>query len=508
MKATYDVVIVGSGVGGSAMALRLATSGLSVLILERGTWLPREPENWNPTEVFIRRRYIAHGERWSFDGGAPETPLAYYNVGGASKLFGGVLIRLRQRDFQALEFPDGLSPEWPIAYDDLEDYYNIAEGCFGVHGAAGEDPTEPRRSQPFPHAPIRHEDRIGSLVDDLHKIGLKPFHLPLSLQRHDGGNCIRCATCDGYPCKIDAKGDAEISLLNPALAHPNVELWTDALVDRLVLDADGRKIAGVTGHRHGEAFSITAKIVILAAGAINSAALLLKSADARFAKGLANSSDVVGRHYMAHNSSVLMALSLRRTNISFQKTFGLNDFYFGDSDYPYPMGNAQMIGKLQAPMIAGRTPFLPNALRSEILRHSIDWYLQSEDFPDPDCRITIDSSGAIQIRRKLTNLEPHRQLISRVSQAMKQVGFPVIQTEALGVKATSHQCGTIRMGRDPATAALDGYCRSYDHPNLFVVDASFFPSSTGVNPALTVAAQSMRAADHLAQTEFGGRISS
>lgn len=502
MTFTYDVVIIGSGVGGSAAALRLAGSGLSVLVLERGTSLPREAENWDAEEVFVNRRYISRDEEWSFNGAAPEVPLAYYNVGGASKLFGGVLIRLRERDFETLEFPEGVSPAWPVSYNDLAPYYDIAEQHFGVHGLAGEDPTEPPRAGTLPYPPVPHERRIAALLDGLRAGGLKPFHLPLSLQQHPGGNCVRCNTCDGYPCRVDAKGDAEISLLNKALAHPNVTLWTKAKVERLRLEAGGGRISHIEGHRSGELFSINAKVVVLAAGAINSSVLLLQSGEGRFADGLANSSGMVGRNYMAHNSSVLMALSPGRTDIAFQKTFGINDYYFGDAAYPFPMGNAQMIGKLQAAMIAGQTPYLPNFLRKELVRHSIDWYLQSEDLPDPSSRITVDGNGRIHFARKLSNLEPHRQLVARISAQMKRLGFPIVLSQLLGAKTTSHQCGTVRMGSDPGTSPLDPFCRSFDHPNLFVVDASFFPSSAGVNPALTVAAQSMRSMDHLLATDF------
>jgi len=504
MKSSYDIAIIGSGVGGSAAALRLAQSGLSVLVLERGSPLPREAENWSAEEVFVKRRYVARDELWSFNGEAPEQPLAYYNVGGASKLYGAVLIRLRQRDFEALEFPEGVSPEWPISYADLAPYYDVVEQCFGVHGLAGEDPTEPPRTGPLPFPPIPHDDRIVDVIDGLRAAGLKPFHLPLSLQQHAGGNCIRCGTCDGYPCRVDAKGDAEISLLNRALAHSNVTLWTKAKVERLHLQADGNRISHIAGRRDGESFEVSAKVIILAAGAINSAVLLLRSGDGRFSGGLANSSGMVGRNYMAHNSSVLMAFSPRRKNIFFQKTFGLNDYYFGDAAYPFPMGNAQMIGKLQAAMIAGQTPYLPNLLRREAVRHSIDWYLQSEDLPDLASRISVGGDSRIRFDRKLSNLEPHRQLVSRISGHMKRLGFPLVVTEMLGAKTTSHQCGTVRMGHDAATSPLDSYCRSYDHPNLFVTDASFFPSSAGVNPALTVAAQSMRAVDHILATDFRG----
>ncbi|UVK41172.1 GMC family oxidoreductase [Mesorhizobium sp. AR10] len=499
----FDVIVVGSGVGGGATALRLASSGLSIALVERGTFLPREAENWNADEVFRRQRYQSPDERWSFDGGKPIKPASYYFVGGATKLFGGVMMRLRERDFQKIEYPDGLSPAWPIGYQDLEPYYGQAERLFGVHGHPGVDPTEPPLTSQLPFGPVDHDRPSEQFIYQLRDRGLRPFSLPLVLQRHSGGACVRCGTCDGYPCLVGAKLDAELALVRPAMAHRNVTLLDNSMVTRLELDPASNRISRIVGLRDGQEFSLRAKVFVVSAGAINSAALLLRSVGGRSPRGIANSSGVVGRHYMAHNSSVVMAVGLKKTGTVFQKSFGVNDFYFGDEHYPHPMGNVQMIGKLHGPMLAHRTPMLPPRLRQAIADRSVDWYLQSEDLPHPDSRVSVSADGSIRLDRKVTNLRSHKELVKRICGLMRSLGYPLVLSEMLGARTTSHQCGTVRMGSDPKQAALDAFCRTYDHPNLFVVDGSFFPSSAAVNPSLTIAAQALRVADHMLEEDFG-----
>jgi choline dehydrogenase-like flavoprotein len=501
MRDSYDVVIVGSGIGGGTLAHALASSGLSILIVERGGFLPKEPENADPKAVFVDHRYAAPDEIWVLNG-RPTKPAAYYFVGGASKLFGAVMTRLRSEDFDELTFPEGLSPGWPITYEELAPFYNRAEELYGVHGGQGEDPTEPPHATSFPYGPIEHDPTVAKLVDSLKTRGLHPYHLPLSVMRHPGGPCIRCASCDGFPCRFDAKGDADICAVRPILSCANVELSIRTRAERFLLSADGRSIDSVVVNKEGDTRQIRAKLFVLAAGAINSAALLLRSAAGRFSRGLANSSNCVGRNYMAHNSSVLMAVRPLKTGITFQKTFGLNDFYFGDADYRFPMGNVQMIGKLQGAMLAAKLPFLPASLRQAIANRSLDWYAQSEDLPLAENRVWIDGSGSLHLDRRPSNLEPHRQLLRRVAKLMRGLGFPLVAIQRLGIRTTSHQCGTIRFGTDPAKDALDPLCRSYDHRNLFVADSSFFPSSGGVNPALTIAAQALRIADHMMKEDF------
>ena len=329
--SSYDVIIIGSGVGGGAVALQLAGSGARVLILERGPVLPREPQNWDPEAVFCDLRYRSD-ETWT-SGTRRFRPGQYYYVGGHTKFYGAAMFRFRERDFEESVHEDGFSPAWPISYADLEPWYTQAERLFGVRGTAGLDPTEPPRSAPYPHPAVPHEPVIAQLEASLKAQGLHPFPMPAAVDFGAGGRCVRCGTCDAFPCRIDAKGDAEICLIQPALRQPNVELRTEARVERLLTDDTGRRIVAVEVIDKGVECRINGELFVLSAGAINSAALLQRSRTPRHPRGLANSSDVVGRHYMAHNCTGLMALHpLKRNDTKFPKTLAVNDHYFGDAD--------------------------------------------------------------------------------------------------------------------------------------------------------------------------------
>jgi choline dehydrogenase-like flavoprotein len=495
----YDVVVIGSGVGGGCVALMLADTGARVLILERGERLPREPQNWDAEAVFVDQRYRAH-ETWYDGDGVPFRPGQFYYVGGHTKFFGTAMFRFRERDFEALEHEEGLSPPWPIRYADLEPWYAQAEKLFGVHGKAGDDPTEPPRSGPYPFPPIPHEPAMDELAQVFRGIGLKPFYMPSSISLHPGGRCVRCRTCDAFPCRIDAKGDAEICLVDPALKRPNVTLQTGSLVTRLIADEAGRRIVAAEVQRGSETQRIHARLFVLAAGAINSAVVLLRSADGKHPHGLANSSGLVGRYFMNHNCTALMALKPSRVNHThFPKTVTLNDFYFGGDASNKPLGNLQPLGKILEPMLRGALPHTPKFLRRQLARHSSDWYVMSEDLPDADSRVMLRSAGAIELRWLHTNLRAHRRFVQVAKALLKEAGFPIVLSKPFGSDTPSHQCGTVRFGDDPATAPLDAYCRAYDHDNLYVVDASFFPSCAALNPALTVAAQALRVGDHLKQ---------
>jgi len=496
----YDVVIIGSGVGGGAVALQLAGSGARVLILERGPVLPREPQNWDAESVFVDLRYRSN-ETWT-NGDRRFRPGQYYYVGGHTKFYGAAMFRFRERDFDAIELEDGVSPAWPIKYAELAPYYDEAERLFGVRGTAGLDPTEPPRSAPYPHAAIPHEPVIAEIAERFSAQGLHPFPMPAAVDFGPGGRCQRCGTCDAFPCRVDAKGDAEMCLVRPALLQPNVELRSEVMVERLITDDSGRRIVAAEVIEGGVRRRVQGDLFVLSAGAINSAALLQRSATARLPKGLANSSDVVGRHFMAHNCTGLMALHpFRRNDTQFPKTLSINDYYFGDADdggKGPPLGNLQLLGKLREPMLRGAMPrWMPRAVSKAMAAHSVDWYVMSEDLPHRDSTVRINADGSIDLRWHRTNMNAHRRWVRKASTILKKAGYPIVLTKPFEIDAPSHQCGTVRFGDDPATSALDPWCKAWDHDNLYVVDAGFFPSSAAVNPALTIAAQALRVGRHL-----------
>jgi choline dehydrogenase-like flavoprotein len=345
---------------------------------------------------------------------------------------------------------------------------------------------------------VPNEPYIEELAARLRDQGLHPYALPLGVDLRPDGACIRCKTCDGFPCQVHAKSDAEVCCVRPALASPNVELRTRAYVRRLLTDAGGRRVSGVEVESDGETLTLRAPIVVVACGAANSAALLLRSADDQHPNGLANSSGLVGRNYMVHNNTALMAVHpLRRNRTVFQKTIAVNDFYLKGAGWPYPMGNIQLLGKLQAGMLTANQPLVPRPMLRASADRSVDWWVMSEDLPDPENRVTLGPDGAIRVRWKPNNLAAHVRLVRAATEMMRAAGYPIVLTQRMGIETNSHQCGTLRFGTDPATSVLDPNCKAHDVENLYVVDSSFFPSSSATNPALTIIAQALRVADHL-----------
>lgn len=512
----FDVVIIGSGAGGGTLAWKLAPSGKRILLLERGEFVPREKANWEPRAVNVEGRYQTK-EQWLDGQGRDLHPHTNYWVGGNTKFYGAALFRLRERDFGELRHHGGLSPAWPISYSDLEPYYTAAERLYRVRGARAAngkgDPTEPWASAPYDHPPVSHEPRIARLADDLERRGLRPFHVPLGVQlvERDGAGrdaaspCIRCETCDGFPCLVHAKSDAETICVRPALEHPNLTLRTGARVERLETSASGRAVTRVHCVREGRPETYEADVVVVSCGAINSAALLLRSANERHPNGLANGSDVVGRHYMGHINSVLMALSLEPNPTVFQKTLGLNDFYFGSDEWEHPMGHISFVGKLDAVTLsAGAPPFAPGWTLEAMAKHSLDFWLTSEDLPDPENRVTVNRDGRIVLSYRPNNEEGHRRLVAKLKGLMNAIGCHdqlisrnLFVGQRIPLAGVAHQNGTIRFGSDPERSALDPNCKAWELDNLYVVDGSFFPSSAAVNPALTIMANALRVGDHL-----------
>lgn len=478
----FDVVIIGSGFGGATVAHVLKGSGASVLILERGGFLKQEKANWDVAEVSLKRRYDSR-DTWYDRKGKPFQPRIYYYVGGNSKVFGGAALRLREQDFTAA---------WPFFYSELKPFYQQAEVLLEVHGKKGEDPTEPPRDE-FPFPPIPHEPVIEKLAARLRAQGLRPFHLPLAIDLGGGGRCQKGSPCDGFPCMVRAKGDAENRLLRPMLLNgtSNVKLWTDCLVLRLETTEDGKRVARACVLREGKEIMVSGRLFVLAAGAVNSAVLLLKSRSDRHPNGLANSSGLVGRNFMSHHYTVLLAINPWKKNPTrFQKTLAVNDYY-------HSLGNIQLRGKVKPEMLKTRRNWLLTTFSKAIAERSLDLWVMSEDFPDPDNRVEVDEAGRIVLIRRPTNWRAHRQLVRKAKAMMRRAGYPICLVDRRGITAVQHQCGTIRFGNDPKSAVLDTWCRAYDLENLYVVDASFFPTSGAVNPSLTIVAQALRAAEHI-----------
>lgn len=512
----YDVIIIGTGAGGGTLAYSLSQTGKRILLLERGDYVRREKENWDSRAVNVEARYNTK-EKWRDSDGKELHPHTNYYVGGNTKFYGAALFRLRRQDFGEVKHYDGISPAWPISYDELEPYYTEAEYLYHVHGERGVDPTEPQASKPYPHPAVSHEPRIQQLADDFERLGLRPFHVPLGIMLDEKNSrasaCIRCNSCDGFACLVNAKSDAQVCAVDPALKSSNVTLLTNSKVERLKTDAAGRTVTSVVVERDGVVEEFTADIVVISCGAINSAALLLRSANDKHPNGLANSSDQVGRNYMGHVNSVMMAISKCPNPTIFQKTLAVNDFYFGSREWDFPMGHISFVGKLDGVTLSAGAPAIAPGFTLDLMaKHSLDFWLTSEDLPDQNNRVTLDREGNIVLAYKPNNEEGHKRLLKKLQSLMQQqtrcsihghdchVGLfsrNLFVGQRIPLAGVAHQNGTIRFGHDPRTSVLDANCKAHDLDNLYVVDGSFFPSSAAVNPALTIMANALRVGRHL-----------
>ena len=504
MTHHFDIIIIGTGAGGGTIAHALSNTPARILILERGDFVPQEAENWDPEAVWKYLRYRSK-ERWLDERGREFLPYTHYNVGGNTKFWGSVLYRLRREDFQEVQHVDGVSPAWPIDYETLEPYYERAERLYHVRGQAGFDPTEPPRANPFPYEPVPHAPGMADIVHKLRRLGLHPSPLPLGLLRPgEADGCVLCNTCNSFACRVHAKSEADVCCVRPVLRRPNVTLWTNACALRLVTNASGRKVEAVDVERNGQNVRVGAPLIVVACGAINSAALLLRSANDKHRNGLANSSGLVGRRYMAHLATMMEGFHpLRRNDTVFQKTVAINDFYLRGPDTDYPLGQIQSQGRTHAVMAQTAYPFIPLWAYEAWVSRGVDWLVMSEDLPRLDNRVMVERDGRVRLHYTPNNLKAHRRLVWETKRILYSLGFWRVVTHSHGSRNTTHQCGTLVFGRDRRNSVLDSYCRTHDIENLFVVDASFFPSSAAVNPGLTIAAQALRVADHIKQTELG-----
>jgi choline dehydrogenase-like flavoprotein len=511
----YDIVIIGSGAGGGTLAQRLAPTGKSILILERGEHLPREADNWSPKAVFIDNKYKAK-EQWYDKHNRPFHPNTHYWVGGNTSFYGAALLRLREGDFQEVQHKGGVSPAWPIDYQDLRPYYAEAETLWQVHGQRGVDPAEAPGDPPYFHPAIRNDPGIEQLKTHFEAQGWKPFSLPLGVRWVEGQPlttpCIKCQTCGGYPCLVKAKADARTVAVEPTLAYSNVTLLTGKTAIRLETDALGRTLTGVVTTSAAGEETWTGDIVVVAAGAVNTAALLLKSANAAHPAGLANGSDQVGRNYVFHTLTAMVSMTLAPLDAPFPKTLAVNDFYWRDprGGFDYPMGHIQLLEYMSGQTLEGQIsqylpPFLaPGFAFDAVAKRLLSFLVISEDLPDPNNRVQF-KDGRIQVDYTHNNLEGHERLVKTLRTALD--GFvshshPISQhhiefSSLLPLYGTAHQAGTVRFGADPKSSALDPWCKAHELDNLYVLDSSFFVTSSAVNPTLTIVANAMRVGDHL-----------
>lgn len=559
----YDAIIIGTGAGGGTLALQLARAGKKLLILERGPFLPQEKLNWDTSAVFLDNRYHTT-ETWQDKDGKPLHPQQAYFVGGQTKVYGAALFRMRSEDFGFIRHQGGISPAWPIAYADMEPYYTLAEELFHVHGDLGSappvpggygssfDPTEPFHSKPYPYPALANEPRMQAIEDDVRKLGIRTFPIPLGLKRNVANplasRCVRCDTCDGYPCLLHAKSDSDINCIREILNLPNVTLMTNSRVTKLLTNAAGTAVAEVevvhSGplSTHGKTVTYSGSLFCLCAGAINSAVVLLASATDKHPTGLANRSDQVGRNFMYHQADALLAITTARNEDAYTKTWGTNEFYLKDSDpaWPYPLGQVQPVGSFHHEMMKGDAPFFTPEFALETMKHyAVPWWLTTEDLPAAENRVTIHNttplsvearqpgvSGAhpagdtgptnesesvsiaapmrIQLSYTPNNVESFNRLKDRWVDVLKKAGHATTSVplhayfkKRIPIEGVGHQNGTCRMGTDPSSSVLDTHCRAHDLDNLYVVDASFFVSASAVNPSLTVIANAIRVAEHI-----------
>jgi choline dehydrogenase-like flavoprotein len=516
MADQYDVIIIGTGAGGGTLAHTLAPSGKRILLLERGNFLTREMDNWDPGQVFVDGKYISP-DTWYDDDGTPFQPQVHYFVGGATKMYGAALYRLRPEDFGEIRHVDGISPAWPISYADFEPWYTKAEWLYHVHGAHGEDPTEGPWSREYPWPAVAHEPRIQSISDALSQAGYSPFHAPCGILLNEAdrpaSTCIRCATCDGYPCLVHAKSDAEVIAVRPLLDLPNVTLLVNSEVIRLQTDAAGKTVTGVLVDHGGDGKEevYSGDIVVLAAGAANTAKILLRSASDAHPAGLANGSDQVGRNYMFHDSKAVSGFGAEPNDTVFQKTLGLNDFYVAGDGREWPLGNIQMLGKSNAAAMKGEEPHLtklvPHWSLAEAAHHAVDFWLTTEDLPLASNRVTVDANGNIHLAHTGTNQTEASGLYEEMRKILNHLGLAkhhvlhksFYMSMNIPIAGCAHQAGTCRFGADPATSVLDVNCKAHEVDNLYVADTSFFPSIGAVNPGLTAIANGIRVGEHIAE---------
>jgi choline dehydrogenase-like flavoprotein len=489
LQRHYDVVIIGSGAGGSSLACQLSRTGRQVLVVERGDYLkPRTRSATDRIGIYISAFHLQR-----------DAPIAC--VGGQTKFYGSALYRLRESDFHQVRHESGFSPAWPITYADLEPYYHQAETLYRVHGSPDGDLSEPPRCFPYPYPPIDHGQIVSDMVQRLTRTGAQVSAIPRGLDHRPGGSCVLCPTCDAHYCSLDAKMDAEIAALRPALATGNVQLVTRTDCLRVLTDDSGRRAVGVRLRQNESELTVHADAVAICAGIPGTALLLRRSRTHVHPDGLGNQGGALGRYLGGHSTGMIFPF-VRWTKVPpiHTKSFAINQYYASAPDWPYPTGTIQ---------IAGQTPFWEEASRAirPIARvvgtHSLMCFYMTEALPRGDTGLIFAGDTVTARVPPLENSHTFAKLRDLAVAAFHRAGYPVLARRR--PPYLWHEVGTARFGTDPATSVADPTCQVHGIAGLYVVDASILPSAGAVNTGLTIIALALRLGDHIARQASGLR---
>lgn len=495
----YDVIIIGSGAGGGTLAGALSRKGHSVLMLERGEAMALEDQNVADVDLFRKDRYHPKNERWFGPDGDPFAPQTTYSLGGNTKIWGAVLERMREQDFDEVPLQEGVSPSWPINYNQLSPYYSAAEKLYRVHGRSGIDPTEPTRSSPFEHEPKPLVPFLEPLREALKRQGCQPYDLPLSWSNS----------------QEDPSGDSQLYGIDNA-DPSKLEIRTQAAVKRLHLNPLGSCVKGVEVDVAGEAWLFKADLIVLAAGAINSPAILLRSHSSHHPRGLSNGSDQVGRNLMNLQLTSILQLATERNDGRYARSLGINDYYWGDKNVSFPLGHIQAAGGVlqdalfaeSPPVLSLVTKMIPDFGLERLASRSVAWWAMSEVLPDTHNKVWLNNDQ-LRINYIHNNREAHDRLVYRWIDTLKAIeADPLTRVVSTApthprgeapLSVVGYACGTCCMGTDPAASVVDPLGKSHELDNLYIADSSVFPSCPSVGPGLTTIALALRLADTLSQ---------